>query len=430
MRVYIILLNGLNTIAMLLLDKIKFLIKNNSNVRVLLENFLSMFSLRILVLIFPLITMPYLIRTIGFSNYGIIMLAASLTSYFVSVTDYSFRITGTRDISVFKGSKVKINYIYSKIMVTRTIFLLVSLIILVLIVNCYEPFFQNREIFYFSFLALIGNCFFPDWFFQGMLKMKFITFIDLGVKFFFTISVFAFIKIEKDAWIYPLLQSIGVIVSALIAQIILLKQFRLSFYKIRARYVWILVKENFPIFINQFMPNLYNNTNTFLLGILAPAFVVGVYSAIKRITDLCVTLVGVFSVVLFPFLNIKKNVFPLYRKGMIWIGLILTIVPILSYKIIFWYLNIDDDNAFSILLILSIGTFFIVMYDIYGLNYFIIKRQDRLVMNNTIIASVFGFILAFPLINYWGILGAAINLTLSRMIMGIGLYWKFKKEEK
>lgn len=412
------------------IDKIKTLIRDNRNVRTLLENFFSIFSLKILVLVFPLITMPYLIRVIGFSSYGIIMLAASLTSYFVSVTDYSFRITGTRDISTFKESQVKVNYIYSKIMVTRTIFLLISLVILVLIVNCYEPFLQNSKIFYLSFLALVGNCFFPDWFFQGMLKMKFITFIDLGVKFFFTISVFAFIRTEEDAWIYPLLQSTGVVVSALVAQFILLKKFRLSLYRVRVRYIGILIKENFPIFVNQFMPNLYNNTNTFLLGILAPPFVVGVYSAIKKITDLCVTLVGVFSVVLFPFLNIKKNVFPLYRKGMVWIGLLLTIVPVLSYQIIFWYLDIADNNAFFILLILSLGTFFIVMYDIYGLNYFIINRQDKLVMYNTIIASVVGFLLAFPLINYWGIIGAAINLTLSRMIMGTGLYWKFNKDKK
>ena len=48
-------------------------------------------------------------------------------------------------------------------------------------------------------------------------------------------------------------------------------------------------------------------------------------------------------------------------------------------------------------------------------------------MRNTIYASVIGFILAFPLIHYWGIIGAALNLVISRGIMGLGLTYKYSK---
>jgi PST family polysaccharide transporter len=48
-------------------------------------------------------------------------------------------------------------------------------------------------------------------------------------------------------------------------------------------------------------------------------------------------------------------------------------------------------------------------------------------MRNTIAASIIGFILAFPLIYYFGIIGAALNLVLSRGIMGLGLAYKYCK---
>jgi PST family polysaccharide transporter len=95
--------------------------------------------------------------------------------------------------------------------------------------------------------------------------------------------------------------------------------------------------------------------------------------------------------------------------------------------LVFWYLNITYDNAFWVLFVLTIGLAGYVLYNIYGLNYFIVHRQDKLVMKNTIITSIIGFVIAFPLVYFFGIIGTAINLSFSRWMMGGGLYFKYKK---
>jgi PST family polysaccharide transporter len=69
-------------------------------------------------------------------------------------------------------------------------------------------------------------------------------------------------------------------------------------------------------------------------------------------------------------------------------------------------------------------------YDIFGLNYFIIRRKDKLVMKNTVVASLIGFTLAFPLIYSLNILGAAINLMFARFMMGGGLMLNYFKTRK
>lgn len=389
--------------------------------KILLENFFSLGALQIINLVLPLAVLPYVIRVIGFNLYGTVVLAASLVAYFSSITDYSFKITATRDVAVFRDSPKKLNLIYSKVLAVQTLLLIFSWLIIGLVVFLYRPFYEEKTIFIFSSLMLFGHILFPDWFFQGIEKMKYIAFLNVGIKVFFTICVFVFVKTPEDYWKYPLLNSVGYIFAGLVGQYLLIKKYKLRFIWLKPIIIKKTIKVNFPIFVNQFVPNLYNNTSTFLLGIITNTNLVGIYDAIKKVIDLGVMVIGVISRVFFPYLNRNKSGFEKYKKWMIIVGVSLTILPIVFYKAIFWYLDIEYQNSFLVLSILSLGIFFISLYNIFGLNYFIVNRKDKIVMRNTLFASFIGLILAYPLISLTGIIGAALNLTIARGVMGIGM---------
>ncbi|ADX67669.1 MULTISPECIES: oligosaccharide flippase family protein [Weeksella] len=409
-------------------NKIKQLLKNK-DAKSLIENFFSLGALQVINLILPLVVLPYMIKTVGFDKYGVVVLAASLIAYFSSVTDYSFTITATRDVAVFRDSPQKINIIYSKVLIVKSILLLFSWLIIGIIVFAYLPFYEEKTVFFCSALMLFGYVLFPEWFFQGIEKMKFIAFLNVGIKVFFTACIFILVRTPEDYWKYALLNSIGYIGAGLIGQYLLIKKYKLKFIWLKNKYIRQTFKSNFPVFINRFVPNLYNNTSTFLLGVLANTSSVGLYDAIKKIIDLGVMVISVISRVFFPYLNRNKAGFAQYMKGMIIVGAILAVSPIIFYKIVFWYLNIQDADAFWVLLVLSIGLFFITLYDVFGLNYFIVNRKDKIVMRNTLMASLVGLVLAYPLISYFGIIGAAINLTLARVIMGGGMAYNYIKKK-
>ncbi|WP_395090563.1 oligosaccharide flippase family protein [Vaginella massiliensis] len=407
-------------------DKIKQLLKNK-DAKTLIENFFSLGALQVINLILPLVVLPYMIKTVGFDRYGVVVLAASLIAYFSSITDYSFRITATRDVAVFRDSPQKLNIIYSKVLTVKSIILLFSWIAIAIIVLAYPPFYEEKTVFFCTALMLFGYMLFPEWFFQGIEKMKYIAFLNVGIKVFFTACIFLLVRTTEDYWKYALLNSVGYIGAGLVGQYLLIKKYKLKFIWLKKKYIIKTFKSNFPVFVNQFVPNLYNNTSTFLLGVLTNTNLVGIYDAIKKIIDLGVMVISVISRVFFPYLNRNKAGFAQYRKWMVVVGAILSLVPILLYKIIFWYLNIQDANAFWVLFILSTGLFFITLYDVFGLNYFIINRKDKIVMRNTLTASLVGLVLAYPFISFFGIIGAALNLTLARVIMGAGMAYNYIK---
>ncbi|MGM7552411.1 oligosaccharide flippase family protein [Myroides odoratimimus] len=404
----------------------------NKDARTLLENFISLSALQLVGMVLPLLTLPYVLRVVGYEKYGIIVFAASLIAYFQSLTDFSFRITAVRDVAIFRNSPRKLNIIYSKVLIIKGLFLLISLLIIGFIVFFVPSFYQYKNIYFYTSLLLVGYALFPEWFFQGIEKMRYITYLNIGIKVFFTLCVFIFIKSEEDYWIYPLLQGAGFIGAGLFGQFLLIKKYKLKLIILPKKILVNTIKKNFPLFVNQFVPTLYNNTSTFLLGILGTKSMVGIYQAILIVINIAITVIEVLSRVFFPFLNRKKEAFYTYKKLLMSVSLLMSIVILLGHQIIFWYLDVKYEYAFWVLLILVIGMNGYSMSNIFGLNYFIVKRQDKLVLKNTLRASVLGFLLAFPLIGYLGPIGAAINLSFSRWMMGGGLfvkYLKFRKNE-
>jgi len=394
------------------------------------ENFFSLAFLQLFSMLMPLIVLPYIINVFGYELYGVIILAITFISYFQSITDYSFKITATRDITLNKQSNFRLSVIYSKVMIIKTFFLFISILLIIIAVSYYPVFYEFKYVFYLTILSLLGNYLFPDWFFQGIEKMKYITIINVIVRLFFTVLIFVFIKEKGDYLLYPILQGMGLITAGIVGQLTLYKRCEIRFYRIRRRHLVKSVKSNFPVFINQVFPMFYNNTTSLILGVFESNFLLGVFNAVKKMIELIVTMIGVFSRVFFPVLNVKKNMFKMYRNLILVFVAVSILSAFLLRNFIFNFLEIDIEYKTELLSILLLGVFGYALYDIYGLNYFIVKKKDKLVMKNTIFSSIIGLILSFPLVSYFGIFGAAINLSLSRCLMGGILLIKYNKDRK
>lgn len=402
----------------------------SKDAKALAENFISLSSINLISLIIPIITLPYIIRVIGLENYGILAVATSLITYFITVTDYSFNITATRDVALHKKSFNQLCLIYSKVLTVKFFFAIISFLIILTVVNLIPLLRENFSVFIVVSFQLLANVLFPQWYFQGIEKMKYIAIVKVFIQIIFAVSIFVLIKKESDFILYVMILSASQIFSGLLGQFLLVYKFKLKFNLISFKSFKKTLKSNFPIFVNQLFPTIYNNTSTFLLGFFVTNELVGIYAAIRKIIDICSILLKTFSKVFFPFLSRNHGAFKVYKSLLLKTTLILIILILVSSNLIFWYLSIDWEYSFYILLILSLSLLGFSLYDIYGLNYLIIKHHDKLVMRNTIYMSLISFVLAFPLISYLGIFGGAITLLLARSLMGLGVYSIYKRVSK
>ncbi|AWV85093.1 oligosaccharide flippase family protein [Acinetobacter radioresistens] len=399
----------------------------SGEVKRLLENFFSLSILKLINAILPFVTLPYLIKVLGFQQYGAIVLSLSLIAYFQAVTDYGFNLSSTREIARHRHSNNQLSYIYSKTIISKIILLILSLICLFALI-LFIPQFKNDSLVYsLMCLILIGQTLFPEWFFRGIEKMRYITILDLITKTSFTAGVFFLIKKPTDYWMYPLIYGIGSILVSIFSHILIFKKYRIYITLINLNRIFINLKINFSLFINQFMPNLYNNTTTFLVGFLLGNNAAGIFGAIRQIVNILGVFNSIVSMVIFPYLARKKEKFYLFSKFYLFGFFTLTLLIIFLHPLIFNWIGLYGNNVSLIFIVLSVGIFFIATYSLYSTNFLILRGYDKLVMRNTFFISIVGLITSYPLIKFFGVLGGALNIAIAQLVMGLTAYIYYLK---
>lgn len=396
------------------------------DIRRLMKNFFSLSVLKLANAVLPFVTLPYLIKVLGLQQYGAIVLAISLIAYFQSITDYGFNLSATREIARHKSSRQQLSFIYSKTQTSKLYLLLLSLSILVPTVMIVPQFREDLPVYLLMCLMLIGQAMFPEWFFRGVEQMGYITILDLIVKGSFTIGVFVLIKSPEDYWLYPLLFGLGYMFIAILSHFLIIKKFKLSVRLVKRRNVIKNLKFGFPLFINQFMPNFYNNTTSFLVGMLLGKQAVGLFGAVRQLVNVLSVFNSVVSTVVFPYLVRRQDKFNTFSKiYMIGFSVIVMILIVLHKYILQW-MGISDPLSSDIFLILAFGVTCIVVYSIYSTNFLIPRGYDKTVMKLTFIISLVGLLTSYPLITNFGVIGGATNIALSQLLMGGSAFAMYK----
>lgn len=397
--------------------RISSLLKNE-DINRLVKNFFSLSVLKVVNLILPFVTLPYLIKTLGLEKYGAIVLGLSLIAYFQAITDYGFNLSATREVTKHRESRRQLSFIYSKTQTSKLYLLLLSLIIIVPLILIVPQFREDSLVYLLICLMLIGQSLFPEWFFRGVEQMGYITVLDVLIKGGFTIGVFALIKSPDDYWLYPALFGSSYLFVALLSHVLVMHKFKLNFYIVRPSKVIKNLKLGFPLFINQFMPNFYNNTTTFLIGVLLGKQQAGLFGAIRQITNLLNVLNSVVSIVVFPYLVRRQDKFGVFSRLYLAGFIIISSSLALIHKTIFQWIGINNTDSTITFLILVAGINFIVAYSIYSTNYLIARGYDKIVMKITFVASLTGLLTSYPLISTFGIVGGAANIAFAQLLMG------------
>lgn len=417
-----------------MINKFKVLISRvnkSKDGKVLASNFGYLMLLQIAGYIFPLITIPYLARVIGVEGFGKIAFAAAVVVWLQTVADWGFNYTATRDIARNRDNHEKISEIFSNVLWARILLMLLSFILLMIAIATIPYFKENQTILLVTFLLIPGHILFPDWFFQAMEKMKFITIFNLGSKALFTAFVFIFIKEKSDFILQPLFITLGYAISGFLSMYIILVKWKVKISPPKPRAIYITIKNSTDVFINNIMPNLYNSFSTVLLGFYGGSVSTGLLDAGSRFISICQQFIALISRVFFPFLSRRSEKHNIFIKINLSVSIVTSLTLFfLAPIIIKLFFTQEFYQAITVLQIMSVSIVFLALSNAYGVNYMILQGHERELRNITFLISLIGFALSFPLIYFYNFIGAAITITFTRCILGISIMRKAQKIKK
>lgn len=408
---------------MSMLSKLKQLfgrLKQSKDGRTLVANFGYLSLLQVASYVFPLITMPYLARVIGAEGFGKIAFAAAIMVWFQTIADWGFCYTATRDVAKNRDDKEKVSEIFSNVLWARILLMFVSFVVLSVCVLIIPKLRENADVIMISFLMIPGHIMFPDWFFQAMERMKYITILNIVSKTLFTVAIFLFIKERQDYILQPLFTSLGFVISGIIAMYYILIKWKIRLRISSFKTVLRTIKSSTDVFINNIMPNLWNAFSTVLLGFLWGDVANGILDAGRRFQQVCGNLFGVVTRVFYPFLSRKIDQHALYAKISLLIGLFLSLTLFVFAPIIIdIFFGHEFERSIVVLRLFSVSMLFWAMDNVYGVNYMLVQGYDKQLRNITIVSSVIACLSAYPLVYFYSYIGVAIVYNIGLGLMGI-----------
>jgi PST family polysaccharide transporter len=224
-------------------------------------------------------------------------------------------------------------------------------------------------LYYATFGIIVGNVVFPSWFFQGMERMKYITYINVFSKIAFTILIFILVK-EKNDYIYvPLLNSIGAIIGGLYSLWLIFKLFNVSVCIPNKKMIFFQIKESYHFFLSRIANNGSRYFATTIIGLYFGNVVVGYYSMVEKLFYAFMSLGAIVSQTIFPYMSRTKNIVFFKKIFIVVISVsFFILIPVIYFneQILFIIFDIKNEILSNIFIIVFSGSIFGIASALFG----------------------------------------------------------------
>lgn len=413
-------------------------LRNDKSRRTLAENFLSLTTLQYASYIFPLLVLPYLTRVLGVERFGQIAFAQALIAYFAMLVNFGFGFSATRQVAAERDDPAKLQAVFSQVIWAKVLLAVISFGLMVLFVET-QPHRRSQFGLYLAcYTLVIGSVLGPEWFFQGIEKMKYITVLGLLSRAAATIMVFAIVRRASDYIWVPVLNGFGNIAGACAGHWTIRKNFgvRVSspdFKGIRAQLI-----EGWDNFLSSVFISLYTTTNAFVLGLMTNATEVGYYSAAERVAGGIRSLWGPVPQVLFPrfvrlFAQDRKRGKRQLRIAVVIAGcatLLLSIAGcLISPFLVRYYLGARFLPSIPVVQILVFNAFAIGVNNMLGEQGLIANRMYVTVRNIVLGSGLLNLALLIPAIKLYGVIGPASSVLIVECTVVIAMWIALRRKD-
>lgn len=389
------------------------------------KNFIYNVIYQLLLVILPLISVPYVSRVMGAEAMGEYSYTYSIVTYFMLISMLGINNYGNKRISYLKDNRKEVSKefweIYSLQIVMTLLMVIGYIIYLIFICKSYHVLST------LLLIALISCMFDINWLFFGLEKFKLTVTRNIIIKILSVCMVFLLIKSPKDVWLYTIIMS----TSTLISQLLLLPFLRKEVEFIFPTYNGILshLKECIILFIPVIAYSIYKIMDKTMLGIIKAALDLGYYEYAEKIYNIPSGLITALGTVMLPRIsnmisrNESKEVESLINKSFEFVFFIS--IPItfglsaIASNLAVVFLGNSYEETGKLLSILSFCILFIAIANVIRTQILIPNSKNKEYVSATIIGSIINLVLNIYLIPVLGAIGACIGTVSAEFIVMI-----------
>lgn len=376
----------------------------------------------------PLITAPYLSRTLGAEKLGVFSYTSSIVAFFALFAMLGTQNYGTKSIASVNKDIDKRSKLFFEIYGFQLIVCAISIIVYIL----YLVFFcnENKLISTVQILTLVGCIFNINWFFFGMEQFKVTVSVNSVIRVVSVIFIFLFVKKPSDLWVYSLI----ILSSTCVSHIYLLGKVKnyIHFRKTTLSDIFIHLRPNIVLFVPLLAMSVYHIMDKTMLGFISDYNQSGYYYNADKIINITAGVISGISTVLLPRMsylvsNDRKDesvdLFCLSLESTVMAASAMSFgIATISKEFIPFFFG----PGFQECIILTITLSPVIIIKAFSFTaryqYLIPNNREYDFLVSVILGAIFNIILNFLLIPKFGAMGAVIGTLIAELVACI---WQF-----
>lgn len=384
-----------------------------------IKNYLYNVVYQILLLLVPLITVPYISRVLGPDLVGINSYTNSWMTFFLLVGQMGIALYGNREVAYHRENPIERSQIFWGIELLQVMTIMSALITYLIAVFLFSTTF--KEYFLLQSLWIIAAGVDVSWYFMGMENFQRIVFRNMLVKLTSVVLIFFLIKGHDDLGKYIALLGL----SNLIGNLTLWPYLRDEIKWVPIR-TWHPFKHFYPallLFIPTITTQVYQVVNRLMLGRMSTQNQLGQFQNADQIIKVVLAIATASGQVMLPHIankfskgDIKGIRESLYNS----FDFITAIAVPMMFGVMAiaepfapWFLGSEFNNAGRLMMIEAPIILFIGWSNVTGTQYLMpISRTKEYTISVTI-GAVVNVITNFLFIAKWGANGAALATSIS-----------------
>lgn len=395
----------------------------------IIRNYLFNLSYQLFTIIIPIVTVPYISRSLGPDAIGVNAYTNSIMTYFILLANVGLSLYGNRTIAYFRNDEEQRSKKFWEIAILKIVMMLISIGAFFIFCSFYDKY---RLLLLAQSVQLVAVGFDISWFFVGIEDFKKTVTRNILVKTVSLICIFTFVKSPDDLMLYILINGTATLLGNLTLWTYIkryVKKTKIKLSDIKPHIIPVL-----SLFLPQLATNMFMTLNRLFLGTFSTLTQTGYFDNADKIVRIFLAFITALGTVVFPRIanyykeGKQKEIEKFVEYAFNLVSLISIPIAIGVFIVSKPFSNLFFGSQFSgINIVLSILIFeliFMSWSSIIGQQFMVAINQIKGLTTSMIVSIILSSIGSVVIIPKYGANGAAsMSVFAEFIIIAVQLYF-------
>lgn len=400
----------------------------------ILKNSIWLYLLQFCNTVLPLLTLPYVTRILGATQYGSFSKALNIITYIQVIVEYGFELTGARKISLSKNYE-EIKNIANNIFNCRIFLCIISILILLVYFLLFKITQLEYQLILILFMMVVGTMFGRVYIFQGLQEMKYISVLGIIARSISVILIFIFVKQENHIFFYTFFYALTQLIIGITSFILTKIKYQIKYKIINIKLFSEYLREGWYLFTTSALSKIFSGVSITILGVFTTNYEVGIYSAIQKIALILSVMYSPIGQIIYPniskFFSISldiglKKISIILKYVMFFTSIIICILILFRNNIIYILYGTEYVKNSYLLIPLALWLFFSILNNLLGIQILVASGNQKKYSKAFNLSILIILVSNLVLIYFFGNIGAAFATLFGELSLSIMLIFQIK----